>query len=87
MAIKPGRPKKKTAGKRKYRKPGGYDFTVLFIVLTLVLSLLAGCGSSNSEPASTELGQSENVVILVLDALSSQYLSQMGSNSNLAKMT
>ena len=37
MAIKPGRPKKKTAGKRKYRKPGGYDFTVLFIVLTLVL--------------------------------------------------
>ena len=37
MAIKPGRPKKKTAGKRKYRKAGGYDFTVLFIVLTLVL--------------------------------------------------
>ncbi|MBQ2879644.1 MAG: putative lipid II flippase FtsW [Anaerotignum sp.] len=37
MAIKPGRPKKKTAGKRKYRKPGSYDFTVLFIVLTLVL--------------------------------------------------
>ena len=30
MAIKPGRPKKKTAGKRKYRKVGGYDFTVLF---------------------------------------------------------
>ena len=37
MAIKPGRPKKKTAKKRKYIKPGGYDFTVLFIVLTLVL--------------------------------------------------
>ncbi|MBQ5708895.1 MAG: putative lipid II flippase FtsW [Anaerotignum sp.] len=37
MAIRPGRPKKKTAGKRKYRKPGSYDFTVLFIVLTLVL--------------------------------------------------
>ena len=30
------RPKKKTA-KRKYRKPLGYDFTVLFIVLILVL--------------------------------------------------
>ena len=37
MAVKPGRPKKKTAKKRKYIKPGGYDFTVLFIVLTLVL--------------------------------------------------
>ena len=37
MAIRPGRPKKKTAGKRKYKKPGSYDFTVLFIVLTLVL--------------------------------------------------
>ena len=36
MAVKPGRPKKKTA-KRKYIKPGGYDFTVMFIVLTLVL--------------------------------------------------
>ena len=36
MGKKPGRPKKKTA-KRKYIKPGGYDFTVLFIVLTLVL--------------------------------------------------
>ena len=30
------KPKKKTA-KRKYRKPLGYDFTVLFIVLILVL--------------------------------------------------
>ena len=28
------KPKKKTA-KRKYRKPLGYDFTVLFIVLIL----------------------------------------------------
>ena len=37
MAVKPGRPKKKTAKKRKYIKPGGYDFTVMFIVLTLVL--------------------------------------------------
>lgn len=36
MAIKPGRPKKKTA-KRKYIKPAGFDFTVMFIVLTLVL--------------------------------------------------
>lgn len=32
----PGNPKKKTA-KRKYIKPAGYDFTVMFIVLTLVL--------------------------------------------------
>ncbi|WP_458407835.1 putative lipid II flippase FtsW [Anaerotignum sp.] len=37
MALKPGRPKKKTAKKRKYIRPGGYDFTVMFIVLTLVL--------------------------------------------------
>ncbi len=36
MGKNPGRPKKKTA-KRKYIKPLGYDFTVLFIVLTLVL--------------------------------------------------
>lgn len=58
----------------------------LVTMLAIVLALLAGCGSTGSEPASTELGQSENVVILVLDALSSQYLSQMGSNSNLAKI-
>lgn len=57
----------------------------ILIVLTLVLAMLAGCGSSNA-PASTELGQSENVVILVLDALGSQYLSQMGNRSNLAKI-
>ena len=36
MGQNPGRPKKKTA-KRKYMRPGGYDFTVMFIVLTLVL--------------------------------------------------
>ena len=36
MGKNPGRPKKKTA-KRKYIKPAGYDFTVMFIVLTLVL--------------------------------------------------
>lgn len=36
MDKNPGRPKKKTA-KRKYIKPLGYDFTVMFIVLTLVL--------------------------------------------------
>lgn len=36
MGKNPGRPKKKTA-KRKYIKPLGYDFTVMFIVLTLVL--------------------------------------------------
>ncbi len=57
----------------------------LLTVLALALALLTGCGSP-AEPASTELGQSENVVILVLDALSSEYLSQMGSNSNLAKI-
>ena len=57
----------------------------ILIALALVIAMLAGCGSSK-EPASTELGQSEHVVILVLDALSSQYLSQMGSNSNLAKI-
>ena len=34
------KPKKKTA-KRKYRKPLGYDFTVLFIVLILVLLALS----------------------------------------------
>ena len=37
MGKNPGKPKKKTAKKRKYKNPGGYDFTVLFIVLTLVL--------------------------------------------------
>lgn len=36
MGKRPGKPKKKTA-KRKYIKPLGYDFTVMFIVLTLVL--------------------------------------------------
>ena len=58
----------------------------ILIVLTLVLAMLAGCGSTASGPASTELGQSENVVILVLDAMSSQYLSKMGENSNFAKI-
>ena len=56
------------------------------IALALIVAMLAGCGAASNEPVSTELGQSENVVILVLDALSSQYLSQMGSNSNLAKI-
>ena len=56
------------------------------IALALIVAMLAGCGASSNEPVSTELGQSENVVILVLDALSSQYLSQMGANSNLAKI-
>ena len=58
----------------------------LLTALALMLALLAGCGSSGNEPASTELGQSENVVILVLDAMSSSYLSKMGKNSNLAKI-
>ena len=57
----------------------------LLTVLALAITLLAACGAP-AEPASTELGQSEKVVILVLDALSSSYLSQLGSNSNLAKI-
>ena len=57
----------------------------ILIVLALALAMLAGCGAP-AEPVSTELGESEHVVILVLDALSSSYLSQMGSNSNLAKI-
>ena len=56
------------------------------IALALIVAMMAGCGAASNEPVSTELGHSENVVILVLDALSSQYLSQMGSNSNLAKI-
>lgn len=59
----------------------------LFTACALVIAMMAGCASSDSnEPASTELGQSEHVVILVLDALSSSYLSQLGANSNLAKI-
>ncbi len=60
----------------------------LLVALVLLVTMMAGCGapSSNNEPVSTELGQSEKVVILVLDALSSSYLSQMGENSNLAKI-
>ena len=57
----------------------------LMLALAFVLAMFVGCGASN-KPASTELGQSENVVILVLDALSSQYLTQMGEKSNLAKI-
>ncbi len=56
----------------------------LLAALAMLLALLAGCAPS--EPASTELGSSEHVVILVLDALSSAYLSELGSNSNLAKI-
>lgn len=56
----------------------------LFMALCMMLSLLAGCAPSG--PASTELGQSQHVVILVLDALSSSYLSQLGPNSNMAKL-
>ena len=59
----------------------------LLTVFAVLVALLAGCGASaSSEPASTEIGQSEKVVIMVLDALSSQYLSQMGPKSNLAKI-
>ena len=59
----------------------------LLTLLAVLMTLLAGCGGSAvTGPASTEIGESENVVILVLDAMSSQYLSQFGSNSNLAKI-
>ena len=57
---------------------------VLLTVLAMMLALLAGCAPS--APASTELGSSQRVVILVLDALSSAYLNELGSNSNLAKI-
>ncbi len=59
----------------------------LLIVCALFAAMVAGCASSNSNvPASTELGQSEHVVILVLDALSSSYLSKLGPKSNMAKI-
>ena len=58
----------------------------LLTLLALFITLMAGCASTSNEPASTELGQSEKVVILVLDALASSYLSQMDSNSNMAKI-
>ena len=60
----------------------------LLLALALLITMMAGCAASDSgnEPVSTELGQSEKVVILVLDALSSSYLSQMGEKSNLAKI-
>lgn len=57
----------------------------LITACALTLVLMAGCASSD-EPADTNLGQSENVVIIVLDALSSSYLSQLGANSNFAKI-
>jgi len=57
----------------------------LILILALALSMTA-CGAPSNEPADTELGQSENVVIIVLDALSSQYLSQLGPKSNIAKI-
>lgn len=58
----------------------------ILVILTLLLAMLSGCGASGSAPASTELGQSENVVILVLDGMSGAYLSKLGANSNLAKI-
>ena len=60
----------------------------LLLALAMIIAMMAGCASSNNNngPVSTELGQSEKVVILVLDALSSSYLSQMGEKSNLAKI-
>ncbi len=57
----------------------------LLTVVAIVLALMAGCGSSG-EPASTELGQSENVVILVLDGMSGSYLSRLGTGSDFAKI-
>lgn len=57
----------------------------LLTALALFAVMFAGCGAP-AEPACTELGESDKVVILVLDALSSSYLSQMGKNSNLAKI-
>ena len=58
----------------------------LLTLLALAISLMAGCGSTSTEPASTELGQSQKVVVMVLDAFSSSYLNQLGTNSNLAKI-
>ena len=58
----------------------------LVLVCVLALAMMAGCATTSNEPASTVIGTSENVVIIVLDALSSNYLSQLGSSSNLAKI-
>ena len=57
----------------------------LLITLALVLAMFVGCGAS-TKPGSTELGQSENVVILVLDGMSGSYLSQLGTGSQFAKI-
>lgn len=56
----------------------------LITMASLLLMLMAGCGSA--EPVSTEIGEAEKVVVIVLDGFSASYLSYLGSNSNLAKI-
>lgn len=56
----------------------------MIAVLALTVMLFAGCGTT--EPVSTDLGQAEKVIILVLDGFSSSYLSYLGTNSNFAKL-
>ena len=59
----------------------------LLLALCVIIGMMAGCAADTENgPVSTELGQSEKVVIMVLDALSSSYLSQLGEKSNLAKI-
>ena len=60
-------------------------FISLLLICALVFSMTA-CGAPSNVPAETELGQAENVVIIVLDALSSQYLDDLGPKSNIAKI-
>lgn len=55
----------------------------LAVIFALLLTMLAGC---KSEPVSTDVGQAEKVVVIVLDGFSSRYLSYLGTNSNLAKI-
>lgn len=59
----------------------------LLLVILSAAMLLTGCAEKPTVASSTEYGHADKCVIIVLDAFSSNYLSQLGTNSNLAKLS
>lgn len=60
--------------------------TLIFAFL-LVVSILCGCSEKTVSASSTEYGQAEKCVVIILDGFSSEYLSRLGTLSNLALLS
>ena len=61
---------------------------IISVLMQVMLALsLSGCQSKPVTASSTEYGQAEHCLIIVLDGFSGRYLAKLGSHSNLAKLS